>query len=76
MTDRSVRRVPGSKAATGAGQLGALADLADLVGGESDRSRKFLGGLIAGALVGAAVVGAAGAALLQRRQGIGPRDPD
>jgi hypothetical protein len=41
-------------------------DLADLLGGDSDRSRRFLGGLIAGALVGAAV---AGGALLQRRGG-------
>ncbi|HYO44192.1 MAG TPA: hypothetical protein VES19_13415 [Candidatus Limnocylindrales bacterium] len=46
----------------------ALADLADLVGGESDRSRRFLRGLIAGALVGAAVVGTAGAAIVRRRQ--------
>lgn len=45
--------------------LGGLADLADLLGGESDRSRRFLGGLIAGALVGAAV---AGAALMRRRR--------
>ncbi len=45
--------------------LGGLADLADLLGGESDRSRRFLGGLIAGALVGAAV---AGAALVRRRR--------
>ena len=33
---------------------GGLAELAELLGGESDRSRRFLGGLIAGALVGAA----------------------
>lgn len=46
-----------------------LADLADLVGGESDRSRRFLGGLAAGALVGAAIVGAVGAALVRRRDG-------
>jgi hypothetical protein len=39
--------------------LGGLADLAELLGGESDRSRRFLGGLVAGALVGAAVAGAA-----------------
>jgi hypothetical protein len=45
--------------------LGGLVDLADLLGGESDRSRRFLGGLIAGALVGAAV---AGAALVRRRR--------
>jgi hypothetical protein len=47
--------------------LGGLADLADLMGGESDRSRKFLGGLIAGALAGAAVVGAVAAAVVRRR---------
>jgi hypothetical protein len=49
--------------------LGGLADLADLMAGESDRSRRFLGGVVAGALVGAAVVGAVGAALLRRRDG-------
>jgi hypothetical protein len=37
--------------------LGALADLAELMGGDSDRSRRLLGGLAAGALVGAAVAG-------------------
>jgi hypothetical protein len=47
--------------------LGGLADLADLMAGESDRSRRFLGGVVAGAVVGAAVVGAVGAALLRRR---------
>ena len=45
-----------------------LAELADLLGGESSRSRRFLGGLIAGALVGAAV---AGSTLLRRRRGNG-----
>lgn len=49
---------------TGPQPLGGLADLAELLGGESDRSRRFLGGLIAGALVGAAV---AGVAALRRR---------
>jgi len=37
--------------------LGGLADLADLLGGESDRSRRLLGGLVAGAVVGAAIAG-------------------
>lgn len=45
---------------------GGLADLVELVGGEGDRSRRFLGGLAAGALVGAAM---AGAALLRWRSG-------
>ncbi len=52
--------------------LGGLADLADLLGGESDRSRRFLGGLIAGALVGAAV---AGAALVRRRRDDSEKQP-
>jgi len=42
---------------TGPRPLGGLADLAELLGGESARSRKFLGGLVIGALVGAAVAG-------------------
>jgi hypothetical protein len=46
--------------------IGAVAGIVDLLGGESDRSRRFLGGLVAGALVGAAV---AGMALVRR----GPR---
>ncbi len=50
--------------------LGGLADLADLLGGESEQSRRFLGGLIAGALVGAAV---AGAALVRRRRDDGEK---
>ncbi len=49
---------------------GGLAELADLLGGESEGSRRFLGGIIAGALVGAAV---AGTALLRRRGGGGAR---
>ena len=43
-----------------------LTELADLLGGESVRSRKFLGGLVIGALVGAAVAGTA--ALARRSQ--------
>ena len=49
--------------------MGSLADLSDLLGGDSHRSRRFLGGLIAGALVGAAI---AGSTLLRRRHGGGP----
>ncbi len=45
---------------------GGLAEVMDLLGGESEGSRRFLGGLIAGALVGAAL---AGTALLRRRGG-------
>lgn len=44
--------------------LGGLGDLAELLGGDSERSKKFLGGLAVGALVGAAL---AGAALVRRR---------
>jgi hypothetical protein len=55
-----------TRSATDARALGSLADLADLLGGESDRSRRFLGGVVAGALVGAAL---AGATLLRRRAG-------
>ena len=49
---------------------GVLTELMDLLGGESEGSRRFLGGIIAGALVGAAV---AGTALLRRRAGGGAR---
>jgi hypothetical protein len=44
--------------------LGQLADLAALLDGDSARSRRFLGGLVVGALVGAAV---AGGSLFRRR---------
>jgi hypothetical protein len=42
----------------------AFAAAAELLGGETQRSRRFLGGLIAGALVGAAV---AGSVMVRRR---------
>jgi hypothetical protein len=42
-----------------------LAELADLLGGESSRSKRFLGGLVVGALAGAAL---AGASVLARRR--------
>lgn len=61
-------------AAHGAGDprpLGGLADLADLLGGDSDRSRRLLGGLAVGALAGAALAGA----ILRARTGRGPRRP-
>ena len=45
--------------------LGGLADLAELLGGDTDRSRRFLGGLVAGAAIGAAL---AGALLMNRRR--------
>jgi hypothetical protein len=44
--------------------LGGLADLAELVGGDSERSKRVVGGLVAGAMVGAAIVGA----ILARRR--------
>jgi hypothetical protein len=62
---RRVARIVGEPALPG-----GLAEVVDLLGGESDRSRRFLGGLIAGALVGAAL---AGPALLRRRGGGGTR---
>jgi hypothetical protein len=64
------RRLDGRRAVTRAvgepAMPGGLAEIVDLFGGESDRSRRFLGGLIAGALVGAAL---AGSAFLRRRSG-------
>ena len=49
-----------------------LAELADLLGGESSRSKRFLGGLVVGALAGAAL---AGASFLTRRRGGEEDDP-
>lgn len=43
-----------------------LTELAELLGGESSRSRRFLGGLVIGALAGAAIAGAAAARLRSR----------
>ena len=48
--------------------IGSLADISELLAGDTNRSKRFLGGLIAGALVGAAV---AGSTLLRRRRGNG-----
>jgi hypothetical protein len=48
--------------------VGSLADISELLAGDTNRSKRFLGGLIAGALVGAAV---AGSTLLRRRRGNG-----
>jgi len=50
--------------------LARLADLAALLEGDSARSRRFLGGLMVGALVGAAV---AGGSLFRRRPRRGGR---
>jgi hypothetical protein len=50
----------------------AFAAAAELLGGETQRSRRFLGGLIAGALVGAAV---AGSVLVRRRPMVGQVPP-
>ena len=51
----------------------ALVALADLLGGESSRSKRFLGGLVAGALVGAAL---AGTSFLRRRVARDPAGDD
>ena len=58
-----------ARRATDPRPLGGLADLAELVGGDSERSKRFMGGLVAGALVGAAI---AGSLLLRRRRQPGP----
>jgi hypothetical protein len=57
--------------APGPRPLGGLADLAELLGGESPRSRKFLGGIVIGGLVGAVLAG--GSLLGRRRRSTGPR---
>lgn len=60
------RRPPDDPPATGPRPLASLADLSELLGGDTSRSRRFLGGLIAGALVGAAVAGTAAVRLRGR----------
>ncbi len=50
--------------------LGNLADLAELLRGDTPASRTFLGGLAAGAIVGAVV---AGGSLLRRRGRTSPK---
>ena len=62
--NRAAARVAGPR------PLGAITDLADLLGGESPRSRTFLGGLVIGGLVGAAI---AGSSMLRRRNRDGDR---
>lgn len=64
------KRAAVTRPGTGPSPLGGLGDLAELLGGDSERSRRFLGGLVAGALVGAAVAGA----VLVRREPGGKRD--
>ena len=62
-------RDPDRPVIAGPRPLGGLADLADLLAGDTPRSKRFLGGLVVGALVGAAI---AGSSLLRRRQGPKP----
>ena len=54
----------GDRPPTYRGPLPGLADLSELLGGESPDSRRFLRGLALGALVGAAI---AGSSIWQRR---------
>jgi hypothetical protein len=53
-----------------------LAELAELLGGESPRSRRFLGGLVIGALAGAAAVGLAALARRADDRPDAPEPPD
>lgn len=50
-------RTPDEPRTAGPRPLGSLADLSELLGGDTSRSRRFLGGLMVGALVGAAIAG-------------------
>ncbi|HEY5434262.1 MAG TPA: hypothetical protein VIK13_03445 [Candidatus Limnocylindrales bacterium] len=59
----------GRRAAAGVADVAGLADLVELLGGESPRSRRFLGGLVVGALVGAALAG--GSLVGRRRRPLG-----
>jgi len=63
VTDEPEHGITGPKTAPA-----RLVDLADLLGGESGPSRKFLGGLVIGALVGAAL---AGTSVMRRRSRAG-----
>jgi hypothetical protein len=63
MADDHDSRTPAAMRPAGPRPLGSLSDLAELLGGETPRSRRFLGGVVVGALVGAAL---AGSALLRR----------
>jgi hypothetical protein len=66
MTDDD--RTPVPIRPTGPRPLGGLADLAELLAGETPNSKRFLRGLVAGALVGATL---AGSSLLRRRRRTG-----
>jgi hypothetical protein len=57
MSDDDRTPARGGMRPAGPRPLGPIADLADLLGGETPASRTFITGLIAGALVGAAVAG-------------------
>ena len=68
--DDQMPEPPNRAAARAAGPrpLGAITDLAELLGGESPRSRRFLGGLVIGGLVGAAIAGTSIRRLRSREQ--------